>query len=34
MSEKFNKNANVEQLTNIFLSRREEKGLIIKDPYT
>ena len=32
MNEKFNKNAKVEQLTNIFLSRREEKGLIVKDP--
>ena len=33
MNEKFNKNAKVEQLTKIFLSREEEKGLIVKDPY-
>ena len=32
MNEKFNKNAKVEQLTNMFLSRGEEKGLIVKDP--
>ena len=32
MNEKFNKNVKVEQLTNIFLSRGEEKGLIVKDP--
>ena len=32
MNEKFNKNAKVEQLTKIFLSREEEKGLIVKDP--
>ena len=29
---KFNKNAKVEQLTKMFLSRGEEKGLIVKDP--
>ena len=33
MNEKFNKNAKVEQLTNMFLSRGEEKGLIVKDPF-
>ena len=33
MNEKFNKNAKVEQLTNMFSSRGEEKGLIVKDPY-
>ena len=33
MNEKFNKNAKVEQLTNMFLSRGEEKGLIVKDHY-
>ena len=32
MNEKFNKNAKVEQLTNMFLSRGEGKGLIVKDP--
>ena len=32
MNEKFNKNAKVEQLTKMFLSREEEKGLIVKDP--
>ena len=32
MNEKFNKNAKVEQLTEMFLSRWEEKGLIVKDP--
>ena len=32
MDEKFNKNAKVEQLTNMFLSCGEEKGLIVKDP--
>ena len=32
MNEKFNKNANVEQLTKVFLSRGEDKGLIVKDP--
>ena len=32
MNEKFNKNAKVEQLTKMFLSRGEEKGLIVKDP--
>ena len=32
MNEKFNKNAKVKQLTNMFLSRGEEKGLIVKDP--
>ena len=30
MNEKFNKNAKVEQLTNMFLSRREEKALSLK----
>ena len=34
MNEKLNKNAKVEQLTKVFLSRGEEKGLIIKDPLT
>ena len=29
---KINKNAKVEQLTNFFLSREEEKGLTVKDP--
>ena len=33
MNEKFNKNAKVEQLASMFLSREEEKGLIIKDPF-
>ena len=33
MNEQFNKNAKVEQLTNLFWIRGEEKGLIIKDPY-
>ena len=33
MNEKFNKNTKVEQLTNMFLSRGEAKGLIVKDPY-
>ena len=32
MNEIFNKNAKVEQLTKMFLSREKEKGLIIKDP--
>ena len=32
MNEKFNKNAKVEQLANMFLNRGEEKGLIVKDP--
>ena len=32
MNEKFNKNTKVEQLTNMFLSRGEEKGLTVKDP--
>ena len=32
MNEKFNKNAKVEQLTKMFLSCEEEKGLIVKDP--
>ena len=32
MNEKLNKNAKVEQLTKMFLSREEEKGLIVKDP--
>ena len=34
MNEKFNKNVKVEQLTNMFLSRGEESGLIVKDPST
>ena len=34
MNEKFNKNAKVEQLTDMFSSRGEEKGLIVKDPLT
>ena len=29
MNEKFNKNAKVEQLTKMFLSRGEEKSLIV-----
>ena len=33
MNEKFNKNAKVEQLTKMFLSPEEEKGLIVKDPF-
>ena len=33
MSEKFNKNTKVEQLTKVFLSRGEEKDLTVKDPY-
>ena len=33
MIEKFNKNTKVEQLTNMFLSRGEEKGLTVKDPF-
>ena len=33
MNEKFHKNAKVEQLNKMFLSREEEKGLIVKDPY-
>ena len=33
MNEKFNKNVKVEKLTNMFLSRGEERGLIVKDPY-
>ena len=32
MNEKFNKNAKVEQLTEVVLSHGEEKGLIVKDP--
>ena len=32
MNEKSNKNANVEQLTKMFLSREEEKVLIVKYP--
>ena len=32
MNEKFNKIAKVEQLTKMFSSREEEKGLIVKDP--
>ena len=32
MNEKFNENAKVEQLTEMLLSREEEKGLIVKDP--
>ena len=32
MNEKLNKNAKVEQLTEMFLSREEEKGFIVKDP--
>ena len=34
MKEKINKNANVKQLTEMHLSRGEEKALIVKDPYT
>ena len=33
MNEKFNKNAKVEHLTKMFLSREEEKGLIVKGPF-
>ena len=32
MNEKVNKNAKVEQWNEMFLSREEEKGLIVKDP--
>ena len=32
MNEKFYKNAKVEQLTKMFLSREEENDLIVKDP--
>ena len=32
MNGNFNKNVKVEQLTKMFLSREEEKGLIVKDP--
>ena len=32
MNENFYKNAKVEQLTRMFLSHGEEKGLIVKDP--
>ena len=32
MNEEFNYNAKVKQLTEIVLSREEEKGLIVKDP--
>ena len=32
MNEKLNKNAKFEQLTKMFLSSGEEKGLIVKDP--
>ena len=32
MNEKFNKNAKVEKLSNMFLSSGEEKGLIVKAP--
>ena len=32
MSEKFNKNAKVEQLTKVVFSHGEEKGLVAKDP--
>ena len=32
-NEKIYKNAKVEQLTKMFLSREEEKGLIVKDPF-
>ena len=33
MNENFNKNSKVEQFTNMFLSRGEEKGLTVKDPF-
>ena len=33
MNEKFIKNATVKKLTKMFLSREEEKGLIVKDPF-
>ena len=33
MNKKFNKNAKVEQLTKMFLSREEKKGLMVKDPF-
>ena len=33
MNEKFDKNTKVEQLTKMFLSSGEEKGIIVKDPY-
>ena len=32
MNEKLNKNAKVEQSTEMLLSREEEIGLIVKDP--
>ena len=32
MNEKFDKNTKVEQLTKMFLSSGEEKGIIVKDP--
>ena len=34
MNEKLNKNAKVEQLTKMFLSLGENKGLIVKDPFS
>ena len=34
MNEKFNKKAKVEQLNKMFLSREEEKGLIVKGPWS
>ena len=34
MNEKFNKNAKVEELTKVDLGHGEEKGLIVKDPFT
>ena len=34
MNEKFNKNAKVEQLSKMCLSLGENKGLIVKDPFT
>ena len=34
MNEKFNKKAKVEQLNKMFLGRGEEKGLIVKGPFT
>ena len=33
MNEKLNKNTKVELLTKMFLSRWEERGLTVKDPF-
>ena len=34
MNEKFYTNAKVNQLTEMLFSHEEEKGLIVKDPYS